>query len=572
MNKTLTVNIGGLVFHIEERAYEVLRKYLDAIKSHFSPNDGRDEIMQDIESRIGEMLQQHLKDNKQVIVEEDVTSIINVMGKPEQFADGNEEKSKSNDEFYNEMYKRSYKKIYRDTEDRVLAGVCAGLSHRMGVDPLWLRLIWVFVTIVTWSGAFWLYLILAIVLPKAETPAQKLEMRGEPVNIDTIKKQWDTPASSPSRAKSSISSFFELLGDIVVTIFKAFVYFIGIILAIAGVAIFIALFILLLAAVGIAPLTPDGLFDMFISPSLQLWAAISLLLVIGIPAFLLIYILIKAIFKIKTSNKWLNVSMLVLWVAGFILFFYTLSMAAREYSYEQKNRNTITLVQPANGTLYVDVIKDIDFDRYHHNDVSFFGRRFNYTKGKSEFMIPEVTLKIEKAEGTEFVLEQINIAHGGSDKEAYENALKLNFKIEQIDSVLKLNEFFPLEKGEKFRNQKVKLILKVPVGKSVYLSSGTKHILNDVDNVTNTWDWEMVNRTWTMTAKGLECIGCNLEDHNDNPDAHSEVSITSDDGSANIKIDKNGVVIETDKDTLKADDVKIKIDNKGIDIKTDKSK
>ena len=570
MNKTLTVNIGGLVFHIEERAYEILRKYLDAIKSHFSPSDGRDEIMQDIESRIGEMLQQHLKDNKQVIIEDDVNSIINVMGKPEQFADTAEEKTTSNETFYNEMYKRSYKRIYRDTDDRVLAGVCAGISHRIGIDPLWLRLIWVFVTIVTWSGAFWLYIILAIVLPKAETPAQKLEMRGEPVNIDTIKKQFDAPVAQQSKAKSGISNFFELLGDIFVTIFKAIVYFIGIILAIVGVAIFVALIIVMLAVMGLVPMTPAGLFHMFVSPSLQVLMSISLLLVIGVPAFYLIYVLIKMIFNIKATSKWLNASMLVLMIAGFILAFYSVTMAAREYSYEQKKRNNIALVQPVSDTLYVDVFNDPDFDRNNHHDISIFGRKFNYAKGTSEFMVPEVGLKIEKATGTEFELDQVISSHGNSDKDAYENASKVRFKIEQLDSLLKVAEYFPLDKNERFRNQRVKLILKVPVGKSVYLSAGTKHILDDVDNVTDTWDWEMINHSWTMTNRGLECIGCNLEDRNQ--DNNSEVSVNSGDNKTNIKIDKNGVVIETENDTIKADDVHVRIGEKGIDIKTDKSK
>ena len=121
-----------------------------------------------------------------------------------------------------------------------------------------------------------------------------------------------------------------------------------------------------------------------------------------------------------------------------------------------------------------------------------------------------------------------------------------------------------------FRSQRVKLILKVPVGKSVYLSAGTKHILDDVDNVTDTWDWEMINHTWTMTNRGLECIGCNLEDRNQ--DNNSEVSVNSGDSKTNIKIDKNGVVIETENDTIKADDVHVRIGEKGIDIKTDKSK
>src|SRR6188768_1217280 len=87
MNKTVTVNIGGIVFHIDENAYEMFRKYLESIRSHFTSSEGRDEIMQDIESRVAEMFQERIKDSKEVITVEDVEEVTTIMGKPEQFTD-----------------------------------------------------------------------------------------------------------------------------------------------------------------------------------------------------------------------------------------------------------------------------------------------------------------------------------------------------------------------------------------------------------------------------------------------------------------------------------------------------
>src|ERR1022692_4074796 len=86
MNKTVTVNLGGIVFHIDENAYDALQKYLNSIRSHFSTADGRDEIMQDIESRIAEMFLERIKDSKQVITLTDVEEVTAIMGKPEDFA------------------------------------------------------------------------------------------------------------------------------------------------------------------------------------------------------------------------------------------------------------------------------------------------------------------------------------------------------------------------------------------------------------------------------------------------------------------------------------------------------
>ncbi|MEO5570175.1 MAG: PspC domain-containing protein, partial [Bacteroidia bacterium] len=135
MNKTLTVNIGGMVFHIEEHAYEKMRKYLDAIKGYFTSSDGRDEIIQDVESRIAEMFTERVKNGKEVILDEDVEYVISVMGRPEQFA--GEEPGETRERTYaaNISEKRSYRKLYRDPDDKVIAGVCAGLAHRLGIDP-----------------------------------------------------------------------------------------------------------------------------------------------------------------------------------------------------------------------------------------------------------------------------------------------------------------------------------------------------------------------------------------------------------------------------------------------------
>jgi hypothetical protein len=112
-----------------------------------------------------------------------------------------------------------------------------------------------------------------------------------------------------------------------------------------------------------------------------------------------------------------------------------------------------------------------------------------------------------------------------------------------------------LAANEKFRNQKVQLVLKVPVGKSVFLSRATDDVIYDIKNVTNTWDHDMVDKTWTMTDKGLECIGCNLDKEDD--DAH-------------VKINVNGknVSVDSDADTIDWDhkDVKIRINGNGVVI------
>ena len=194
MNKTLSVNIGGIVFHIEELAYDKLNRYLDAIKGYFTTSDGRDEIIQDIEGRIGEMFQERISVGKQVIVESDVDQIIDLMGRPEQFA-GMHEESSTSEAQYTTSDRKAYRRLYRDPDDRVIGGVCSGLGHYLGLDPVWLRVAFAVSFFVFGTGLL-LYIILMIVMPKAITTAEKLEMKGEKVNISNIRKSVEEEISS----------------------------------------------------------------------------------------------------------------------------------------------------------------------------------------------------------------------------------------------------------------------------------------------------------------------------------------------------------------------------------------
>ena len=190
MNKTVTVNIGGMVFHIEELAYEKMKKYLDAIRGYFTSSDGRDEIIQDIESRMAEMFNERIGTVRQVVTEEDVDFVINTMGKPEQVAGEDDENNEQKGTSSRSRYftgEKPYRRLFRDPDDKVISGVCSGFSHYVGIDPIWIRLAFAVAFFVFGSGLL-LYILLIVIIPKAQTPTDKLEMRGEPVNINNIKR------------------------------------------------------------------------------------------------------------------------------------------------------------------------------------------------------------------------------------------------------------------------------------------------------------------------------------------------------------------------------------------------
>ncbi|EHQ41704.1 PspC domain-containing protein [Myroides odoratus] len=182
MNRTLTINIGGLVFHIEEQAYQRLDQYIKAIRRSIAIEE-QDEVVQDIELRIAEIFNSKITTTKQVITSEDVEEVIQIMGRPEDYSIDDE----NNYQHTEQTYYRE-KKLFRDTDNRILGGVLAGLAHYFKIDTIWVRLIFIFLVFFYGTGVL-LYFVLWIIIPSAKTASEKLDMMGEPVNIETIERK-----------------------------------------------------------------------------------------------------------------------------------------------------------------------------------------------------------------------------------------------------------------------------------------------------------------------------------------------------------------------------------------------
>ncbi|HSY77645.1 MAG TPA: PspC domain-containing protein, partial [Bacteroidia bacterium] len=187
MKNTINISLGGIVFHIEEDAHQKLSAYLIAISNSMQGSEGQAEIMADIEARIAELLQPKVSDDKQVIAITDIEEVIGIMGKPEEFATGtgNSETKKEEPINTNERgrYQYGQRRIFRDPDDKVLGGVCSGLAYHFGIDPIWMRLGFG-LSFFLWGFSLIIYILLLIIIPKARTAAEKLEMRGQPVDIN----------------------------------------------------------------------------------------------------------------------------------------------------------------------------------------------------------------------------------------------------------------------------------------------------------------------------------------------------------------------------------------------------
>jgi len=181
MQKTVNTNINGISFKIDEDAFAILESYLNSIKSHFKNKKGSQEIISDIEARIAELFQQLLNEKKQVLNIDDVNKVKEQMGQPSDFDQDAEEET-----VYEARNPESRKRLYRDVSDRMIGGVCSGLGAYFNIDTVWIRLLFVIVIISGLSSLA--YLILWVIIPAARTVSERLEMRGDPVNISNIEK------------------------------------------------------------------------------------------------------------------------------------------------------------------------------------------------------------------------------------------------------------------------------------------------------------------------------------------------------------------------------------------------
>jgi phage shock protein PspC (stress-responsive transcriptional regulator) len=189
MKITVSINLGGQFFNIDEDAYTELKVYLRNLELHFAGEESSSEILSDIEARMAEIFRTKLTPHKQVITMDDVREVIGILGMPEDISDA--EGDTSGRRFSSQGYHR----MYRDPDHRIIGGVCAGMGAYWDIDPIILRIIFVALIFAGGIGAL-VYLILYVVLPEARTTAQKIEMKGEPVNIhnikDAVKKEFDS--------------------------------------------------------------------------------------------------------------------------------------------------------------------------------------------------------------------------------------------------------------------------------------------------------------------------------------------------------------------------------------------
>lgn len=523
MNQTVTINISGIVFHIDVDAYESLKKYLNKIKSYFKNAEESEEIMMDIEARIAELFSEKITSDNQVIQSKDVEEVITVMGKPEQYLDEDEEPqdhSKQESFSSNQKNYSSNKKLFRDPDDRMIGGVAAGLAAYLGLEALWLRLFFVIALFIGFG--FLLYIILWIVMSEAKTASDKLHMRGEAVNIDNISKTFKDEADKVSenfkkhgqqygkKAESAIESFFNFLGQILKGVFKVLGKVFGVIFLLAGIFLLVGLLGMLVGSETIFSITSDGVFSIsskeffnliFVSEDQFHIAIIGVLITIGLPVIMLIYAGANLLFKIRTHAA-VSIGLFVFWVIGIFMC----AMVGIRMGTELSNSDTVT----------VEKVVTTEYDNFYISasqeetpGEGILEDRFSsISLDKDSIYMNDIRFYIHKSKADSMEIKLIKDANGKSRKDAANNAKMTNYNYHVNDSNIHLSNYLSFAKGNKIRGQQVKVKMYLPVGKSIYLDKSLRRIIHNVDNVTDTWDRKMLGEKWVMLEEGLTCLDC----------------------------------------------------------------
>jgi phage shock protein PspC (stress-responsive transcriptional regulator) len=667
MKKVININFQGRILPIEEMAYEDLKQYIESLRTYFEQEEGKDEIINDIECRVAELCEDRLKKGAVCITEQDIDLIITSIGRPADFEaqDGfeanttsNAGSSQTNSNAQTAGDPTYQKRLYRDEQNKVLGGVCAGIANYLNLDPIIIRILWIllfgisfFAYLLLWiavpstsvkevggvrkrlfrdldkkviggvcagmskyfgvkvglirvlfllptillifnwnhfhlfqfwefddfsnfldvtfmPGAIFVYIVLWLVLPEARTSADKLEMMGEKVDINSIKnaiqtdlegfgkraKTWgnsfdkkqassagNTNSAATNSANNDAGSLEKrkgclfYFGRTITILMKAFVYFI---LGIITISVLAALFGVGVATTGLLPLKKFILED-----GLQSWSFIgTILFFIWVPVIAIVASIIRKIAGFKQSNVWVRSSFIALWVLGWVCLFYFISSLGNSFSkHNQPNEKSIALTNPAVEYLEVTASPKMKYYEQRWFDIEPF-----QVYNDDTVRVRNLKIRIVQSKTDSFEVKYVTMSNGKSISEANLLAEKINFSLLQQDSTLLLDRGISITDKDKFRNQHVIMTIAVPVGKRFKITnkgwsqttfninhrgirSETINQIGDdtwVDEWNENWDNESFSYDrgveYKMTADGLEKIKSDFDNSNNADDDNDD--------------------------------------------------
>ena len=516
MNKTININLSGIIFHLDEDAYNLFKSYLTEVKNALESQEGREEIILDIEARIAELFALRLEQSRhEVITIDDVNFICDTLGAPNDF----KEEEESNKTHQKET--KSKKRLFRNPDEKVIGGVSSGIGAYFGVSMIWIRVIFLLLLFTTGIG-FLSYVILWAAIPQAKTTAQKLQMKGEPVNLSNIEKSVKEELNgvkerfgefrNERKGKSkSFVHFLERIANFILQVFERVIKFIfnffNIILIIFASILGFVLFMILFGIIGGAwnvgslnfisitgNLLGLNVAEAILGKGIDLTLIrIGTLLVLLFPLLGLITLIAKALGKTLTRGKLINVIGGISFFIGLAFVLYVGGQVANSFKVDATEVRKIKL----SGDVF-----DIRTDLLEYNKGVLF------EIDDQNLRIDNVSLQIKKSKDSTARLIMKHKARGKNNSDARQRAQVFDYPFEQNGGYLILSECFSVPKEALYRGQELKLTLHLPVGNEIFLDPSIENLIFDIENVHNIWDGNMVGHTWRMSQKGLVCLDC----------------------------------------------------------------
>lgn len=558
MKQVININFQGRVIPIEVSAFDKVKQYTDSLKSYFAEEEGRDEIINDIEGRIGELFQEKIKSGAACITENNVEAVMASIGRPEQF--DAEEKSDTGTAdrqsfanqpsqpkklYRNEAHKllggvcagvadyfnidvvivrilfiiffgplflpylilwialpgssaqilgAQTKKLFRDPDDKIIAGVCGGLGKYFGIHAWVPRLIFLLplmALVFDWNehafffpglikislspGSLLIYILLWLVIPRAKTAAEKLQMRGEKVDIHSLqnrvmegaREMSETARERVSEIKSDLSQKTKngrsMPARVLIGFFKTILYMVmGLIAFVAFIVIF---------SLGISSLALFPLKDFVIQEGWQNTLAwLTLIFLVMVPLAAALIWIIRRIVRVRSHSKSLRVSFLILWLLGLISGTMLLFSSAADFRYKYKSDPMeIKLSNPR--TPYLEIKAAPGSMMLLNNDKNF---NINIDDILHLDSIPLHYVKVIQHEGDSdsFRIYVRSVAFGRSREDAKKNSIEIRPLIKSFDSSLSVNAGIQISRQNKFRLQHLILHVYVPAGKKLIVDKG----------------------------------------------------------------------------------------------------
>lgn len=540
MKKTIRINLAGLVFNIDEDAYLKLDSYLKAIERKFSGTEDGREIISDIEARIAELLREKAPSENEAVSTHHVDYIVETMGRPNDYDYDYEQTSASVQNYpkAEQLYDKSVsflkktlgqghskRRLFRDPDNRYLGGVVAGLAAYMGVPVHYARIAVAVLMLLANAPVIFMYIILWVAIPEAKTSAEKLEMRGDEVNLDnientirsefkTVKNKWNNFQQSQRYKQwlAKLDLVLERTGVFVRSLFKVSGKAVAIVLLAVGLVLLTALVGTLIMGDSLVQLFPnsniqtldsDVLLSHFTNSKSAFLIKFGAILAIGMPILLIIYVAFRWLFPFHTKSKVLAALGFSSWVVGIVFLVLGLVTSAPAFSKTSSDKQKYNIAQTYD-TLFLtaDYLTEARKPNFDEN-MDFDNLRFVRNNSKTA-IYGKVELNILLSNDSLAHVEIYKKAQSKTKEQARELIEKINFEWQQRDSVLIFEPYFTLG-HQMWRNQQVEVDLSIPAGKVVFLHNDLQQILRYIEGDEYV-AYNEYNRFWYMTPNGLASI------------------------------------------------------------------